>query len=97
VVPIEVIASYSPCFSIYRFRQVSSKDCVSPDSRYCDTLTFECTVVGGSGTIWRGSAFDCENSNDEITLLHSRFANRTIGTCNNGTIVGRDIRIDNDT
>jgi hypothetical protein len=38
-----------------------------------------------------------ENSNDEITLLHSRFANGTIGTCNNGTIVGRDISVDNDT
>ena len=34
--------------------------------------------MGGSGTVWRGKAFSCENSNDEIVLLHSRFMNGTI-------------------
>ena len=53
--------------------------------------------MGGLGTVWRGSAFDCENSNNEITLLHSRFVNGTIGTCNNGSIFGRNIRIENGT
>ena len=77
------------------FRQTSSSDCVSPG--YCNTLTFECTVVGGSGTVWRGTAFNCDDSNDEIILLHSQFVNGTIGTCNNGTIVGQDIRVENDT
>ena len=53
--------------------------------------------MGGSGTVWRGTAFSCDNSNDEIILLHSRFVNGTIGTCNDGTIVGQDIRVENDT
>ena len=79
------------------FRQVSSSDCASPGLRYCDTLTFECTVVGGFGTVWRGLAFDCENSNNEITLLHSRFVNGTIGTCNNDSIIGRSIGDENGT
>ena len=79
------------------FILVSNSDCASPGLRYCDTLTFECTVVGGLGTVWRGSAFDCENSNNEITLLHSRFVNGTIGTCNNDSIIGRSIGVENGT
>ena len=87
---------YLTCFSDQSsFRQVSSSDCISPG--YCNTLTFECTVMGGLGTVWRGTAFSCENSNDEIVLLHSQFVNGTLGTCNNGTIVGQDIRVENDT
>ena len=53
--------------------------------------------MSGLGTVWRGSAFDCENSNNEITLLHSRFVNGTIGTCNNGFIVGQNVRVENGT
>ena len=79
------------------FILVSSSDCALPGSRYCDTLTFECTVVGGFGTVWRGLAFDCENSNNEITLLHSRFMNGTIGTCNNDSIIGWSIGDENGT
>ena len=79
------------------FRQISSSDVNCVSTGYCYTLTFECTVIEGWGTVWRGTAFDCENSNDEIVLLHSRFFNGTGGICNNGTIVGQDIRIDNDT
>ena len=79
------------------FILVSSSDCALPALRYCDTLTFECTVVGGLGTVWRGSAFDCENSNNEITLLHSRFVNGTIGTCNNDSIIGQSIGVENGT
>ena len=87
---------YLTCFPDQSsFRQVSSSDCVSPG--YCSTLTFECTVTGGSGTVWRGTAFSCGNSNDEIVLLHGRFVNGTLGTCNKGTIVGQDIRVENDT
>ena len=53
--------------------------------------------MGGMGTAWRGLTFDCENSNIEITLLHSLFMNGTIGTCNNGSIIGRSIGVDNGT
>ena len=78
------------------FRQISSSDC--DHHAYCNTLTFACTVVGGSGTVWRGTAFSCTNSNDEIFLLHSRFVNGTTGTCNNRSIIasGQYIRVGND-
>ena len=87
------------CFSDQSsFRQISSSDvdCAGISTGYCYTLTFECTVIEGWGTVWRGTAFDCENSNDEIVLLHSQFLNGTSGTCNNGTFVGQDVRVDND-
>ena len=50
-----------------------------------DTLTFECTVARGHGTIWNGSAFSCVNSQNEIYLINSQ---GVITTCNNGQIVG---------
>ena len=79
------------------FRQISSSDC--DRLGYCNTLTFECTVMAGLGTVWRGTAFSCTNSNDEIILLHSRFVNGTSGTCNNGRIIanGQHITVGNDT
>ena len=60
-----------------------------------DTLTYECTVVGGilgGATVWKGTAFDCPLN--EIALLHSRFINRTFGVCNNGAIVARSLLVE---
>ena len=37
------------------------------------TVTYECTVMGGVGTVWRGSAVNCENSANEMLLLHNCF------------------------
>jgi hypothetical protein len=54
-----------------------------------DTLTFQCTVMSGLRTIWRGSAFNCPSSGNEISLLNSYIDD---GTCNNEMIVGRVIR-----
>ena len=54
-----------------------------------DTLTFECTVMTGKGTIWRGSAFNCASSGNEITLLNSSVGDET---CNSGMISGRVIK-----
>ena len=53
-----------------------------------DTLTFSCTVSGGSSTVWQGGAFD---NNCRIPLLHSQFAleSGTHGSCNNGDMVAR--------
>ena len=54
-------------------------------------VIFECTVVE-SLTIWHGSAFDCDNINNEIVLFHYHF-NTSTGSvvqyyyCNNGAIV----------
>ena len=42
-----------------------------------DTLTFECTVTIGKGTIWRGSAFNCDSSSNEIILLNSSVGDQT--------------------
>ena len=63
-----------------------------------DTLAFECTVTGGVATVWEGSIFECNASNNEIVLLHSRF-NSIIGatrSCNDhGDIVAQGVHIEN--
>ena len=66
-------------------------------------ITFECTINGrasGSTTVWKGTAFSgCDDTNDEILLLHSRFSGETdsIVQCNTShiTLTGRSIRIEN--
>ena len=37
-------------------------------------LTFQCTTTGPGNTLWRGSAVDCTNQNQEISLQHSLFS-----------------------
>jgi hypothetical protein len=54
-----------------------------------DILTFECTVMNGLLTIWRGSAFNCASSGNEISLLNSSVGDVT---CNNEMITGRVIK-----
>ena len=56
-------------------------------------MTFECSLMG-SITVWEGTAFHCENSGNEIILLHSKFNDEggTHATCNNGAIKGRSLR-----
>ena len=64
--------------------------CVCPG----DTLTYECTVMGGVASFWTGTALYCE---DEIVLIHNRFmpsAYSTSGSCNNGTAVARSISVE---
>ena len=61
-------------------------------------LTYECTILderASGATVWTGTAFDCSDTEDEITFLHIR--SRFIGTsrgCNDGAIRGRGIRIE---
>ena len=57
---------------------------------------YECRVTGGGATVWRGSAFDCSASNNEIVLLHSS-SSSVRNSCSNGAIVGRVARADNNT
>ena len=55
-----------------------------------DTLTFECTASGGVATVWRGSAFKCTPTNDEISFLHSRYNISTASgsrNCSEGDVV----------
>ena len=68
-----------------------------------DTWTFECSVMGGVGTVWKGSAVECQCSEKEIFLIHSRY-NSSDGTnssvfCNNGgvTIVGQIVEVSENT
>ena len=48
--------------------------------------------MSGLGTIWRGSAFNCDSKGNEIFLLNHSHK----GTCNGGMITGRVIRREND-
>ena len=60
---------------------------------------YECRVTGSSSgvTVWRGSAFNCPATGNEIHFFHRRFDIDTTLTCNSGAIVGRAIRAENDT
>ena len=58
-------------------------------------VTFECSVMHRSSTVWNGTAFHCASSGNAIILLHSRFNDEddgARGTCNNGAIKGRSLR-----
>ena len=55
---------------------------------------YECRVTGYGATIWKGTALDCHSSTNEIVILPSDSVNRSI-TCNNGEIVGRLVRREN--
>ena len=55
---------------------------------------FNCTVIGGLFTVWKGSAF---NDGCEITLPHINFNTGTAtGSCNNRAITAQGIRGEND-
>ena len=56
---------------------------------------YECRVTGRGATVWRGSAFNCPSTNNEILFLHSSSGIEKV--CNDGVIVGRAIRAENDT
>ena len=72
--------------------QLILSGCVCPGH----VATYECTIVGGFATVWQGSAFNC--TGNEISLLHNRFMlnQEKIAECNDGAIVGRNLRIEND-
>ncbi len=70
-----------------------------PNGRQCfcpgDVETYTCTVVGGSITVWSGTAFDCPGSINLIVLAHDLFSGATaVGTCTNGAINGVGISVD---
>ena len=60
-------------------------------------MTYECTVTGTlfGNTVWKGSAFRCLL--EEITLRHRHFLEEAYGVCNGGSIVGRSLRVENET
>ena len=81
------------------------KDCICPG----DTVTYQCTVDGDYGgfTLWKGKFFNClspqnhENYNI-VELRHSQLLKNNDAQggeakeCNDGDIVGRIVRVEND-
>ncbi len=46
-------------------------------------------MVGGTVTVWLGTAFDCPSTNNIIALAHALYRSvGTAGTCTNGAISG---------
>ena len=68
-----------------------------------DTVTYECTVLSGSGgiTVWEGDFFHCSSGTQLIELLHIPLTSEPEGEvfvtqmCNDGDIMGRIIRAGN--
>ena len=71
-----------------QFESPPNATCACPGK----VLTYTCSVVGGSATIWGGSAFDCDRN--EIVLHHGDFSNGTSGRCNDGAILGESVNVD---
>ena len=52
--------------------------------------------MGGTATLWRGTAFDCPMTNSEITLRHSLFtSDQAFRICNSGDIIGHGLEVVN--
>ena len=60
-----------------------------------DILYYECVVTGGIATVWKGSAFDCPQKRNEITIPHAGFSQFVGLSCNGttGAIVANAINI----
>ena len=54
--------------------------------------TYECTILGEGATLWKGSAFNCPDTDNEIVLLHS-INSIEQRVCNNGAIIGRIVHV----
>ena len=58
---------------------------------------YECRVTGSGVTVWRGSAFNCPATGNEIHILHGSSRSGIEASCNGGAILGRVIRAENNT
>ena len=60
-------------------------------------VTYECTVSDNGAMIWKGTAFDCSLTNNELAIFHTiNFTSQRPLPCNNGAIVGRAVKAEND-
>ena len=77
---------------IPHFRELTTNDCDCQKN----SVKFECSVVGGTATVFQGNALNCGATSDEITLLHSRFntTSGTDGSCNDGAIVAQSVNVE---
>ena len=57
---------------------------------------YECRITGSGATIWRGTAFECSSSSNEIVLTQDS-PGMQLKMCNDGAITGRIIRTENNT
>ena len=92
-IPLDMLYVYFAARN--QFRSIPAKTgCVCPG----DVLTFNCTAVGTGTTQWGGTAFNCSGKGNSIILRHQRFNDPggVAGECNNRTILGRSIEVDND-
>ena len=59
-------------------------------------LMYECNVIGGVATVWKGTIFDCSSSGNEVVIFHSiNSTSQRPQVCNNGAITGHIIREEN--
>ena len=62
-------------------------------------MIYECTVTGGIGTVWDGSAISkfCPETGRQILLFHSRFNSSMTNSkmCDNGTVRVQTVRVEN--
>ena len=56
-------------------------------------LTFNCTTIGLSTTIWTGTAFDCRSTGNQITLRNFQFDTGSFGSCNDGKIAAKGVEV----
>ena len=66
--------------------------CACPD----ETLIFTCVTQGGIRTEWRGSAFNCPDTQNQILLRHIRNTSSQTFQCNDGSITGRLLNVSDD-
>ena len=63
-----------------------------------EVVNYTCPVVDATGnppigsSLWRGTAFNCLGSQDEISLRHSSFSGAS-GTCTNGAITAESVGV----
>ena len=83
--------SICPTAAINEFSALNSGNCPCIG----DILIFSCTAVGGGGTRWGGTAFNCPSLLNEIILRHSLYdsPSGTSGHCNGGAITARSIDV----
>ena len=66
-----------------------------------EVVNYTCTIVDTSGnppigsSVWRGTAFDCPGSSNEISLRHSLFSTSgaSAGTCTSGALTAESVGV----
>ena len=58
-------------------------------------LVLECSIEGTGSTVFEGDLLNCSNSDNTVTLLHSRFdtLNGAKGICNNGKVLAHSLSV----